>query len=84
MADEVIADGGKYNFAAAAKGLAHTRMLVITSNDGMAGMSDGLVKMLRAEGNAGVMVEHADTDHAYSDHRIWLETQIIEWLEKLR
>jgi hypothetical protein len=30
-----------------------------------------------------VTVIHADTDHAWSDHRIFLEIQVINWLATL-
>lgn len=84
MADDLIAHGAPYRFSAATDGLAHTRLLVLSANDGLAPQSDALVAALRAHGNRDVTAIHADTDHVWSDHRIYLETQVLEWLGKLQ
>jgi pimeloyl-ACP methyl ester carboxylesterase len=80
MADEVIQNSAKFQFVAAAKGLARTPLLVLTSDDGLAPHSDRLVKSLRALGNTRIAVVHQPTDHGWSDKRIALETAVINWL----
>lgn len=83
MADEVIKNSAKFRFDAAAKGLARTPLLVLTSDDGLAPHSDRLVKSLRALGNKRITVVHQPTDHGWSDRRIALETAVINWLQAI-
>jgi pimeloyl-ACP methyl ester carboxylesterase len=51
------------------------------------GNVDGLAQIpllvLSAEGNKQVTAIHIATDHAWSDHRIYLESTIITWLSTL-
>jgi pimeloyl-ACP methyl ester carboxylesterase len=82
MADEMIKNSGRFRFDDAARGLAHARLLVLTSNDGLAPMSDHLVKIVRSLGNSRITVLHEATDHGWSDKRIALETAVINWLTK--
>jgi uncharacterized protein len=84
MADELIAGAPKWHVADATPGLARLRLLVITSNDGLAPQSDALVKAVRAKGNASVTTVHYPTDHSYSDKRISVEASIVEWLERMK
>jgi pimeloyl-ACP methyl ester carboxylesterase len=83
MADEVIAMGAKWRVADRVPELAHVRLLVITSNDGLAPQSDSLVSAVRAKGDTSVTIIHYATDHSYSDKRIALESSIISWLDRL-
>ena len=84
MADEAIANGPAMRLGTAAPGLAHTPLLVLTSDDGLAAAADALVATVRREGNSRVATLHAATDHGWSDHRIALETAIRDWLDALR
>lgn len=84
MADEAIANGPAMRLGTAAPGLAHTPLLVLTSDDGLAAAADALVATVRREGNSRVATLHAATDHGWSDHRIALETAILDWLDALR
>jgi pimeloyl-ACP methyl ester carboxylesterase len=83
MADELIAGGAAWGFDAAAPGLAHTPLLVFTSEDGLAPHADRLVSLVRATGNSNVTVVHMETDHGWSDHRIALQSEVIRWLQSL-
>ena len=78
----LVTRSGNTRFASAARGLAHTPPLVLTSNDGLAVHTDPLVKSLRALGNTRITEVHQPTDHPWSDKRIALETAIITWLAK--
>lgn len=83
MADEVIAHAAEWRFDRAYARLAHTPLLVITANDGLAPASDALVRALRARGNTRVSTVHFATDHSYSDKRIALESAVLRWLSTL-
>ena len=83
MADEMIANGAKWRVADRVPELARVRLLVITSNDGLAPAADSLVRAVRGRGNTSVTTVHFATDHSYSDKRIALESSIIEWLDQL-
>jgi uncharacterized protein len=42
------------------------------------------VKAIMAKGNRKVTSIHAATDHGWSDHRIFLEAAVINWLAELK
>lgn len=83
MADELRENSAGFRLSSAVPGLAHTTLLVLTSNDGFAPHSDALVKQLRALGNSRITQVHQPTDHSWSDKRISLQTSIINWLARL-
>lgn len=84
MADDLIANAARLRFASAEDGLTHTPLLVLSANDGLAPQTDALVKDLQAKGNQHITAIHADTDHSWSDHRIFLESAVITWLATLQ
>jgi len=84
LAEELARSAKNLQFSNAIDGLARTRMLVLSANDGLAPQTDALVKALEAKGNKMVKSIHAETDHSWSDHRIFLESAIIEWLSAFR
>lgn len=81
MTDELIANGPQWTFAKAAPGLKETRLLVLTSDDGLAGQSDALTSAIKAEGGKRVLAVHGTTDHSWSDRRIALQSQVVTWLQ---
>lgn len=83
MAQDVADNASKYPFSKAAPTLANTPYLALTSDDGLAGHTDALVKAIRAEGGTKVTTAHAPTDHGWNDHRIALEALVITWLQGL-
>ena len=83
MADELIANSDAFDLLKTAPGLAKLPLLVLTSDDGLAGANDGLVASVRAQGSTRVATQHFTTDHGWSDSRIALETTIITWLSTL-
>jgi uncharacterized protein len=83
MADELIAHGAAWRFEKAYDGLAHTPLLVVTADDGLAPTGDSLVAAVRQRGNTRVTTVHFATDHSYSDRRIALESAVIRWLQTL-
>ena len=83
MAADIAGDTGTHTFAKAAAGLTGMPYLALTSDDGLAGDTDALVATIRADGGTRVATAHEATDHGWSDHRVALETRVIEWLETL-
>jgi pimeloyl-ACP methyl ester carboxylesterase len=84
MADEVIANAKAFGFANDVPGLSQTPLLVLSADDGLAPSTNSLAKAVEAEGNQHVTAIHAATDHGWSDHRIFLESTIINWLAGLK
>ena len=83
MADELIAGRETFNFLQAAPGLAKKPLLVLSSDDGLAAQTDELIAAVRAHGGKHITAIHAATDHSWSDRRIFLEAQVIRWLQSL-
>ena len=83
MADDLIAGAGHWRFEDAAPALSRTRLLVLTSNDGLAPHAAALVQRVRAAGNTRVTTLHVATDHSWSDKRIALESAVLRWLATL-
>lgn len=84
MADEMIANKDAFDFAKAAQRLTDTNLFVLSSDDGLAFMSDELSNGIKAAKGAKLKTLHVATDHSWSDSRIRLESEIIDWLATLR
>ena len=84
MAQDVAVIGPLHPLPAAAAGLIDTPYLALTSNDGLAADTDGLVAAIRAKGGTKVTPLHVQTDHGWNDHRIALEAAILGWLQALK
>ncbi len=83
LAREILANRSRWDFVDYAGKLAPRPVLITTSDDGLAPSEGALADALRKVGDAKVTLAHMATDHGYSDHRIALETAVIEWLETL-
>ena len=83
MADELIKNGSGWTFAKAAPGLMQTPLFVLTSDDGLADLSDVLSKAVKDGGGKQIKTLHVATDHSWSDHRIALQAAVVTWLEGL-
>jgi len=84
MADEITAHAKAFSIGNAAAGLTTLPLLVITSDDGLAPEIVPLVKAIEARGGKNVKTAHFATDHSYSDHRIALESEVLQWLAGLK
>ena len=82
LANEIIVNAAKFNFANLAPKLATRNILVLTSDDGLAPSNDAFVEALRKTGNQHVNEIHMATDHSYSDHRIALQQAILDFLKQ--
>ncbi|MDO9363754.1 MAG: alpha/beta fold hydrolase [Sphingopyxis sp.] len=83
MADELIANVDRFDFVKAAPQLAQTKLLVLTSDDGLAEMSDALTTAVAKAGGKSLKTVHVTTDHSWSDARIRLQSEILNWLATL-
>ena len=84
MADEVMANAKAFSLGNAAPGLAKLPLLVITSDDGLAPAAAALVKAIEEQGGKNIKTAHFAADHSYSDHRIALESEVLQWLASLK
>jgi len=84
MADEVRTNAKSFRMDNAAPGLSQIPLLALTSDDGLAPDTNALVRAIEAAGGHKVTALHVATDHGWSDHRIALESEIIQWLNRLR
>ncbi len=84
MADELKRNAQKFRLENAAPGLVDKPLLVLTADDGLAPHAEALVSAIEAKGGHKVKLLHVATDHSWSDHRIALESAVIEWLAGLR
>lgn len=83
MADELSANAAGNRVQAGAAALAGIPMLILSSDDGLAPMSEGLAAAIRKAGGTRVTTAHVSTDHSWSDHRLTLQGLVIEWLQAL-
>jgi pimeloyl-ACP methyl ester carboxylesterase len=83
MAAELIANADRFDFVKAAPQLTGSNLFVLTSDDGLAPMSNALSAAIAKAGGAGVKSVHVGTDHSWSDARIRLQTEILNWLTTL-
>lgn len=83
MADEVIEHAHEFDFVPRAAGLARLPVLILSADDGLSGQTDELAAAIRAAGSRSLRVRHVATDHSWSDHRIALQAEILNWLGSL-
>ena len=84
MAGELAENAGIFDYSRNAAQLANTPLLVLSSDDGLAPHSDALVAAIEQAGGKQVTAVHVATDHGWSDRRIRLQTEILNWLAKLK
>ena len=78
---DLYAHAAAWNLPDLAPRLATRPALILTSDDGLADSANELAANLRKLGDTQVRATHIPTDHAYSDHRIALQTAVLEALE---
>lgn len=84
MTDEITTHADDYDFLKGATALTARPLLVLSSDDGLAAMTDALVTAVRKSGGKRVTAIHVATDHGWSDRRIRLQTEILRWLKQFR
>jgi pimeloyl-ACP methyl ester carboxylesterase len=83
MSDELAAHGKEWSFGTLGPELTHRRLLVLYSNDFVKADSIELIRDIKAAGGTTVGDKYVPTDHSWSDHRIALESLVIDWLGTL-
>ena len=83
LADEMLAHTEDWKMAALAPRLKDRRLLVLYSKDGLETHALSLVDALKGLKSRNLTANYTATDHAWSDHRIALEAQVINWLQAL-
>lgn len=83
MADELIAGKEANNFLTMAPKLIDKPLLILTSEDNLASHTDKLAQEIQKLNGQNITKIHATTDHSWSDKRIFLQSQIINWLHQL-
>ncbi|KQZ71547.1 hypothetical protein ASE06_19240 [Sphingopyxis sp. Root214] len=84
LADEIIANTDRFDFVKSAPQLAQTTLFVLTSDDGLAPMSNALSTAIAKAGGTRTKTVHVATDHSWSDARIRLQAEILNWLATLK
>ena len=84
LAAELSQNARAFQFTNAVEGLKSVPLLVLSADDGLAPETDALVRSLEAKGKKNIKAIHIATDHGWSDHRIFLESTILEWLANLK
>ncbi len=59
-------------------------LLLVSSDDGLAPFATALGDAVRKSGSKHVTATHYATDHSYSDKRIALQTDVLNWLAALK
>lgn len=83
LADEMVAHADDWRLPSLAPKLADSRLLILYSGDAYKHDAETLIDALKAAKSKKLTVGYTATDHAWSDHRIALEAQVIGWLESL-
>ncbi len=84
LADDLIANAGAFDFLRLAGPLSRTPLLVLSSDDGFASMTNALASAVRSSGGKQVTTVHVATDHSWSDRRIRLQAEMLTWLARLK
>ncbi len=83
MADELKDHGKEWSFKTLAPELVHRNLLVLYGNDFVKADSLELVNDVKGAGGKTIAEDYVLTDHSWSDHRIALESLVINWLGTL-
>jgi uncharacterized protein len=83
LARETVTHRAQWNFNEYASVLAERPVLIVTSDDGLAGHGRVLANALHSKGSTLVTERHFATDHSYSADRLALEAAVLNWLATL-
>lgn len=78
---EAKSNADVWSFSALATKISPRPVLVLSANDGLRASNEALKTALTRAGSPVTHI-HTDTDHGFTDHRIMLESAILEWLDK--
>lgn len=80
LAAEAAHRASSWRLDSLAAKLADRPLLLVTSDDGFAASSDALGQAVESFGSDKLSRAHFATDHSYSDHRIALQIEVLNWL----
>ena len=84
LAREVVAPGHDWHMASSAAAIADRHILILNAtHDDANDQGTQLLQALRDRHAAAVTTMTMDTDHAFSDHRIALQSAVVGWLRGL-
>lgn len=78
---EATHDAAKLNYLNDAPALKDRPVLVVEADDRNIAYNHEMVAALRKAGGTQVTEEHIPTDHTFSDHRIALQSTVVNWLQ---
>jgi len=81
LARELILNATSWDLPTLAPKLTRFPVLILTSDDGLADSLQQLASHLTSLHDTHVTVQHVATDHAWSDHRIALQTAVLNFLK---
>jgi len=77
---EIEKDAARLNYLDDAAALKDRPVLILEADDGNLTNNHSMAEALRKAGNKQVTEIHMTTDHGFSDHRIALQSAVIDWL----
>lgn len=80
LGNEVFDHRSEWDFLTLAPSLVKRPVLLFSANDGSADNAEDLLRALQKNGNTKARHIMVQTDHPYSDHRIALQRDILDWL----
>jgi len=83
MADELAQTADAFSLTRAGQAIRDRPLLVLSSEDGLAGDAAAFATAARGAGNQRITEMHAATDHAWNDHRVFLADAVVSWLQGL-
>ena len=83
LLDEAKANMAHWDYVDWAPLLKSRPVLVVESHDGTVADNKVFAERLRKAGATQLTETYFETDHAYADHRIALQTAILNWLQSL-
>lgn len=82
LMDEALSHAAGWDFTRDGSVLCPRPVLLITADDDTYAGGHRLAQTLRGQCGNTVTEHHFITDHSYSDHRIALESVVVDWLER--
>ena len=81
---EAKQNAARWNYVDWASDLKSRPMFVVESSDGNVADNHALFEALQKAGDTRATEIHMETDHSYNDHRIALQTAVLDWLGSLK
>jgi uncharacterized protein len=78
---EAKQNAAKWNYVDFAEALKTRPVLILESHDANTSDNIAMKEALLKKGNTRVTETYMETDHSYSDHRIALQTAVLNWLQ---